>query len=69
MRIVLYSRYPGDFDRPKGGVESATVNLARALARLPGNEVHVVTLERDIAARRGERDEDILVSTLNCVVV
>jgi len=64
MRIVLYSRYPADFDRPKGGVESVTVNLARALARLPENEVHVVTLERGLAMPRDERDEDIRIHRL-----
>jgi len=64
MRIVLYSRYPADFDRPKGGVESVTVNLARALARLPDNEVHVVTLERGLAKPRDEQDADIMIHRL-----
>ncbi|MBI1194393.1 MAG: glycosyltransferase [Gammaproteobacteria bacterium] len=64
MRIVLHSRYPSDFDRPKGGVESVTVNLARAMARLPGNEVHVVTLERGLKEAVEELDNDIRVHRL-----
>lgn len=64
MRILLHSRYPADFDRPKGGVESVTINLARALARLPGNEVHVVTLERGLEKPVEERDGAIRVHRL-----
>lgn len=46
MKVALFSRYPNDPDHPKGGVESVTVVLARALARFDDLEVHLVTLER-----------------------
>jgi glycosyltransferase involved in cell wall biosynthesis len=47
MKILFVSRYPEQPDQPRGGVESVTVMLAEALAALDGNEVHVVTLERN----------------------
>ncbi len=46
MKVALVSRYPSDPGRPRGGVESVTVVLVRALARLDDLDVHVVTLER-----------------------
>lgn len=46
MKVALLSRYPNDPDHPKGGVESVTVVLARALARFDDLDVHLVTLER-----------------------
>lgn len=45
MKVALLSRYPNDPDQPKGGVESVTVVLARALAQLNNLDVHLVTLE------------------------
>ena len=46
-RIVLISRFPNDIDRPRGGVETATVGLARALIDAGATDLHVVTLEAD----------------------
>jgi glycosyltransferase involved in cell wall biosynthesis len=46
VRVALVSRLPQDFDRPRGGVETVTLALTRALARLADTEVHVVTVER-----------------------
>ncbi|GAB1257166.1 hypothetical protein NBRC116494_16680 [Aurantivibrio plasticivorans] len=48
MKIILVSRFPKDADNPRGGVETATVGLAKALASLEGNDVHVVTLEKSV---------------------
>ena len=50
MRIAVFSRYPQDPGHPRGGVESVTVVLVRALAQLDGTEVHVVTLEQKSSA-------------------
>jgi glycosyltransferase involved in cell wall biosynthesis len=47
LKVALFSRYPKDAGAPRGGVESVTVVLVRALARLGSLDVHVVTLERD----------------------
>lgn len=47
MHVVMFSRFPADIDQPKGGVESATVGLARGLAAQDGISVDVVTLEKD----------------------
>lgn len=46
MKIVMVSRYPQHAEKPRGGVESVTVILARALSELDGNAVQVLTLER-----------------------
>jgi len=46
MKVALFSRYPVDPSRPRGGVEAVTAVYAKALARIGDLEVHVVTLER-----------------------
>lgn len=46
MKIVMFSRMPGNPDQPRGGVESATVGLIRGLAAREDIELHVVTLEK-----------------------
>lgn len=50
MRVVLVSRFPVDPDKPKGGVETATVGLARALVAEGISDLHVVTLEQGLQA-------------------
>jgi glycosyltransferase involved in cell wall biosynthesis len=45
MRIVLHSRYPKSEDQPRGGVETATLNLLRGLRLIGQTDLHVVTLE------------------------
>jgi glycosyltransferase involved in cell wall biosynthesis len=47
MKIVMVSRYPEQPEKPRGGIESVTVILANALARLEERFVEVVTLERE----------------------
>ncbi|MCD6303476.1 MAG: glycosyltransferase family 4 protein [Planctomycetes bacterium] len=49
MKVAIVSRYPRQADRPRGGVESVTVVLVGALARLEELDVHVVTLEADLS--------------------
>lgn len=47
LKVALVTAFPQDPKKPGGGVEAVSVNLARALARLPSLQVHVVTLDRD----------------------
>jgi len=46
MRVVLVTWFPRDAGKPHGGVEAVSVNLTAALARQPGLDVHVVTVDR-----------------------
>jgi glycosyltransferase involved in cell wall biosynthesis len=43
----MFSRFPADVDQPKGGVEAATVGLARGLGTRDDVDLHVVTLEKE----------------------
>lgn len=54
MKVAVVTRYPKDPNLPRGGVESVSVNLVRALARLDGLDVHVVTTDRDCPQARLE---------------
>ena len=42
MKIAVFSRYPVDSGHPRGGVESVTVVLVKALAQLDDLDVHVI---------------------------
>jgi glycosyltransferase involved in cell wall biosynthesis len=64
MKIVLISRYPRSYDKPKGGVESVTVNLARALAKNDDLKVHLLTIERDISSEITEQDCNVSIHRL-----
>jgi glycosyltransferase involved in cell wall biosynthesis len=44
LKIAVVTQFPADATRPKGGVESVSVNLIRALAAISGNDVQVVTI-------------------------
>jgi glycosyltransferase involved in cell wall biosynthesis len=48
VRIAIVTAFPRNPAAPRGGVEAVSVNLVRALSRLPGLEAHVVTVERGI---------------------
>jgi glycosyltransferase involved in cell wall biosynthesis len=50
LKVALVTTFPQDPKRPRGGVEAVSVNLARALARLPSLQVHVITLDRDCSS-------------------
>jgi glycosyltransferase involved in cell wall biosynthesis len=47
-RVALATWFPRNPATPKGGVEAVSVNLAGALARQDGLEVHVVTLDAGV---------------------
>ena len=59
LKIVFVSRFPKDIDCPRGGVETATVGLARAIQGLGAKNIHVVSLERGIADVVKETHENI----------
>lgn len=64
MRVVLFSRYPRSFDLPKGGIESVTVILARALARKTDLDVHLITLEKGLVEEMAEEDGKVTIHRL-----
>ncbi|MBN1972649.1 MAG: glycosyltransferase family 4 protein [Sedimentisphaerales bacterium] len=64
MKIVIFSRYPEDSARPRGGIESVTVVLVKALAMLNDTDVHVVTIEGDNPDIMVEKDNDITIHRL-----
>ncbi len=64
MKIAIVSRYPSDSRHPKGGVESVTVVLVKALAQLDDFDVHVVTLEYNRKETAVEKDGAITVHRL-----
>lgn len=64
MKIVLFSRYPHTFNLPKGGVESVTVILAKALSRMPDMDVHVITLEKQSTNEITEMDGRVTIHRL-----
>jgi len=64
VRVAIFSRYPRDVNQPRGGVESVTVSLVRSLARLDGLDIHVVTLEKDLADVLVERHDGAAVHRL-----
>src|SRR3990170_1406301 len=69
MKIAVISRYPKSSKKPKGGVESVTVVLLKALASLEDMEVHVLTVEKELFKEVFELDGNIRIHRLlvsNC---
>lgn len=64
MKIAIFSRYPSDSRCPKGGVESVTVVLVKALAQLDDLDVHIITLEQKRTKISVEQDGDVTVHKL-----
>jgi len=64
VKIAIFSRYPSNPQRPKGGVESVTVVLVKALAQLDDLDVHIVTLELGRTKIAVEQDGDVTVHRL-----
>jgi glycosyltransferase involved in cell wall biosynthesis len=64
LKIAIFSRYPGNSSCPKGGVESVTVILTKALAKFVDLDIHVVTLEQERARIAVEKDGDVNVHRL-----
>ena len=62
MRVALFSRFPANPDAPRGGVETVTLGLTRALSERPGLQVDVVALER---GRRELRVENFGKATIH----
>jgi glycosyltransferase involved in cell wall biosynthesis len=46
LKIAILIVFPADPGSPNGGVEAVSVSLIRGLARIPGLDVHVVTLNQ-----------------------
>lgn len=46
LRVIMFSRFPEDVNKPRGGVETATLGLVRGLVALGQVELHLVTLEK-----------------------
>jgi len=64
LRIVLVSRFPQNIDQPRGGVETATIGLAKALIDFGAIDLHVVTLESDLQKTKKEFHDGITVHRL-----
>ena len=64
IRVAICSRFPDRIDRPRGGVESATVGLVNGLAARGDVDVHVVTLEGTAGAARVQQYGGITVHRL-----
>jgi glycosyltransferase involved in cell wall biosynthesis len=64
MRIALATWFPSDPSAPRGVVEAVSVNLARALARMAGAEIHVVTFDDSIGASEQLRWEGVTIYRL-----
>ena len=43
LRVAIVTDFPADSSSPRGGVQAVSVNLVRALAKLPDLEIQVVT--------------------------
>lgn len=54
MLIAIVTWFPRNPEAPHGGVEAVSVNLVRALAEIPGNEVHAVTFDENASDVRIE---------------
>jgi glycosyltransferase involved in cell wall biosynthesis len=50
LRVAIATQYPGDPERPRGGVEAVSVSLVRSLARLEDLDVEVVTVDPEARA-------------------
>ncbi len=65
MKVVFVSRFPiGGANSPRGGVETATVSLARALLASGIEDLHIVALERGREDVTVEQHEGITVHRL-----
>lgn len=62
MKVAMFSRMPADPDRPRGGVESATVGLLRGLSARDGVDLHVITLEK---GRDSDTVEETSIATVH----
>ena len=64
LRVAILTSFPRDAGAPVGGVESVSVNLVRALAKLKDLEIHVITTGRDCETETGESWEGTTIRRL-----
>ncbi len=65
MKVVMFSRFPSDINRPRGGVETATIGLARGLVSSEEDiSLHIVTLEKNLQDISVEVQEGITIHRL-----
>ncbi len=64
MKVVMFSRFPSDINHPRGGVETATIGLARGLMASSGIDLHMVTFEKGHSEITTEVQEDITIHRL-----
>jgi glycosyltransferase involved in cell wall biosynthesis len=49
MKIAICIDYPLDSNKQTGGVQAVAVNLVKGLSEFKDNEIHVITLEKEIS--------------------
>jgi glycosyltransferase involved in cell wall biosynthesis len=64
MKIAIVTRFPVKITQPDGGVESVSVNLVNALAKLPDCEIDVITQSSDKESEFVEEQEGYRVHRL-----
>jgi glycosyltransferase involved in cell wall biosynthesis len=64
MKVLLFSRYPKNAEKPKGGIESVTVILSQGLSLLKDIDLHVVTFDPEIEKDEMEKTDGITIHRL-----
>ena len=64
MKIAMFSRFPRDLGAPRGGVETVTLALSRALTRVDGIDLHILTLERGLTRPEITESEGMMIHRL-----
>lgn len=64
MRLAIATSFPSTPDHPRGGVQSVSVNLTRALAKRDDLEVHVITLDDKATAAAVSKWENATIHRL-----
>ena len=64
VKVAMFSRFPRDLRAPRGGVETVTLALSRALTRVDGIDLHVVALEKGLGRLEITQCEGITVHRL-----
>ena len=63
-KIVVTTAFPRDYSKPRGGVETVSVNLVKALAKHKDIEVNVVTFSGDVGSVQTEIWNDAIIHRL-----
>lgn len=64
MKIAMVSRFPTDVDNPRGGVETATLGLYRALRGIDAGEIHILALTKSVSEIQVEEFDGLTVHRL-----